>query len=203
MNNLIKYLLYVLVILLLVSWLITVGKSCGEPTKEATDALVETPAEERNVLDEVEDSVSFAEELESILDEEESGEAKEEEAELDYSSYDPKEEVVEEKKPEPKPVEKKEAAPAPSPKPKPAPKAKATSSGSYMIIVGSYIDPNNADRQEAKVKSLGYPAETVVFDLSQYYTVLAGRYTTYDEAASTLKSLKSKGLDGYVKKQTF
>lgn len=205
MNNLIKYLLYLLVALLLISWLITVGKSCGKPDVQAENTAP-TPYEiqqEQTALENEEDSIDFSEELESILDEEEELQSiVEDEDDLDYSSYDPKKDEKVAEKPAPK---KEEVVAKPKPKPKatskPAPKA--TSSGRYMVIVGSYIHPDNADNQKRKMEKLGYSGEVVVFDLSEYYTVLAGRYSDFSSAQRIVNQLSGKGVDAYVKKQTF
>jgi len=202
MNNLIKYLLYLLVLLLLVSWIITVGKSCGKTeAPAATQETYEITEDNGASLEEAENA-NFGEELESILDEEEEKleSIVEDEKDLDYSSYDPKKDVApEEKKEVKKEVVKPKQKPATKPKPTPA----STSSGRYLVIVGSYIHPDNADKRKAKLKKLGYSSEVVVFDLSQYHTVLAGRYSNFDTAQGVVNKLSGKGIDAYVKKQTF
>lgn len=202
MNNLIKYLLYLLVLLLLVSWIITVGKSCGKnETPPPTNDTYEITEEDQASLEETE-TADFGEELENILDEEEAEleSIVEDENELDYSSYDPEKDVV---PAETKKVEKTEPRPKEKPKPKTTSAPASSSTGRYMVIVGSYIHPDNADRQKDKLSNLGYSSEVVVFDLSQYHTVLAGRYSNFDSAQRVVNQLSGKGIDSYVKKQTF
>lgn len=204
MNGIIKYLLYLLIALLLISWIITVGKSCNKPKNEVGQTDIYEITESQS--SEGEETVSFDEEMENILNEEEAaaedivGDQEKElesivaEEDLDYSSYDPKKDVVE---------EKKEVAPAQRPAPAPQKKPVASSSGRYMVVAGSYIHPDNAKKQKNKLSNMGYPAEVVVFDLSQYHTVLAGRYSDYASAQRAADRLDAKGLDCYVKKQTF
>ena len=41
-------------------------------------------------------------------------------------------------------------------------------------------------------------AEVFVFDLSQYYSVPAGRYATLSEARTVARNLNQEGLEAYV-----
>jgi len=80
----------------------------------------------------------------------------------------------------------------------------STGSGKYMVIAGNFLVQNNAGNMVNKLKNLGYnDAESIVFDHSQYYTVLANRTDDYDRALSISNRLKSNGIDNYVKSQTF
>ncbi len=66
---------------------------------------------------------------------------------------------------------------------------------------GSYIVESNANKMKRKLSNFGYNSEIVVFDLSQYYTVLAGRFSTRSEASQVVRNLRSKGIDCYVQKK--
>lgn len=78
---------------------------------------------------------------------------------------------------------------------------KSSYSGAYMVIAGNYLVESNADEMVRKLKSAGYSsAEAVVFDLSQYYTVLAARYDSRSTASNTSEDLKRRGFDNYVLK---
>jgi cell division protein FtsN len=78
----------------------------------------------------------------------------------------------------------------------------SSSAGEYMVIAGSYIINTNAENMVLKLKKMGYSnAEIVVFDQSQYYTVVAGRSSSYDGALSVSGKLKSRGVDSYVHKK--
>lgn len=71
--------------------------------------------------------------------------------------------------------------------------------GGYVVIAGNYLLENNADVMVRKLNASGYnQAEKVVFDLSQYYTVIAGRYETRNLANSISSELSAKGIDNYV-----
>ncbi len=72
-------------------------------------------------------------------------------------------------------------------------------SGGFVVIAGNYLLENNADEMVKKLKSAGYSqAQKVVFDLSQYYTVIAGRYESRSVANSISSELNGKGIDNYV-----
>lgn len=87
--------------------------------------------------------------------------------------------------------------------PRSVPPATSTSSysGDFMLVAGNYLVESNASSMVTKLKAQGYSsAEHVVFDLSQYYTVIAGRYNTRNAADQASASLKRKGFDNYVLK---
>lgn len=74
-----------------------------------------------------------------------------------------------------------------------------STSGDYLVIAGSYIINTNAENMILKLKKMGYDkAEIIIFDQSQYHTVVASRSNNYDQALSVSGALKSKGIDSYV-----
>lgn len=78
----------------------------------------------------------------------------------------------------------------------------SSSSGGFMVVAGNYLLENNASVMVRKLKSQGYTeAEKVVFDLSQYYTVVAGNYESRSIAKSISSELNGKGIDNYVLKR--
>ena len=78
----------------------------------------------------------------------------------------------------------------------------SSSSKPYFIIAGNYIDKSNADVMKKKLIKLNFNnAEIVNFELSQYFTVIAGRYNTESQAHNLVSKLKNKGIDCYVKKK--
>lgn len=87
-------------------------------------------------------------------------------------------------------------------KPKPRPSYSNTG-GKYMVIAGNFLVEGNASNMVNKLRTLGYEAESVVFDESQYYTVLANRTDDYNNALSVSSRLKSEGVDNYVKTQKY
>jgi hypothetical protein len=74
--------------------------------------------------------------------------------------------------------------------------------GRYLVIAGSYILENNADVMVKKLVKMGYSnAEKVVFDLSQFYSVCAGRYDDYTKAVQVDSDLERRGIECYVHKK--
>ncbi len=72
-------------------------------------------------------------------------------------------------------------------------------SGKYMLLAGSYLIEDNAQAMVRKLKKLGYnKAEMVIFEMSQYHSVCAGRYTSLSSAQQESSTLKRKGIDNYV-----
>ncbi|GLR19007.1 SPOR domain-containing protein [Portibacter lacus] len=86
-----------------------------------------------------------------------------------------------------------------TPTSKPAYSSNAGTGGSYLVVAGSYLIKDNAQKMVDKLKKLGYTnAEIVNFDESQYHSISAGRYDSYDSAGKVAKTLKQKGIDCYV-----
>jgi len=145
---------------------------------------------------------------------------------VDYNDLDAKVEVLEEKKksqPAPSlPLKNKETASLKSEsaksdqssKPATKPKEKISESvrdlspskvmegdgGTYMVMAGSYLLKENAEKMRSKLKSLGFnQAEIVVFPSSEYHSVVAVRYSSESKAQSAASELKRKGIDSFVK----
>jgi len=78
------------------------------------------------------------------------------------------------------------------------PKQKSTYSGKYLVVAGSYLVRGNAEKMKKRLYDLGYNSEIVNFNLSQYYSVLAGRFNSRKEAQNTVTILKRNGIDSYV-----
>jgi len=74
----------------------------------------------------------------------------------------------------------------------------STNNGSYLVVAGSYLVRNNADKMKRRLNRLGYNSEIVNFDLSQYYSVLAGRFSSRSDAKETVSILKRNRIDSYV-----
>ena len=78
-------------------------------------------------------------------------------------------------------------------------KATVSPTGKYMVVAGNFLLKSNADAMLARLLKKGYPnAEITVYDLSQYYTVLAGKYNTPGLANSISNELNKAGIDNYV-----
>ena len=75
--------------------------------------------------------------------------------------------------------------------------------GDYLVIAGSYILEDNANKMVKKLRDMGYTnAGVVVFDASEYYSVVAVRHKTQDKAQLSSDALKRKGIDSFVKKKS-
>jgi len=74
-----------------------------------------------------------------------------------------------------------------------------SSQGDFMVIAGNYLVEGNASEMVRKLRASGYNnAEKVVFDLSRFYTVIAGSYDSRSLANSISSELSGKGIDNYV-----
>jgi cell division septation protein DedD len=131
-----------------------------------------------------------------------------------------KKEVVEEKKTEPKtetkPVTKPETKPVTKPKTttqapavvktsQPAQKTtttvESTGDGKHLVIVGNFLQRDNAEQRLQELKKAGFSnVEIVNFDLSEYHAVSAGRFDDVNEARRLVKKLKDyHKIDAYVR----
>lgn len=205
MRMVIKFVLYALVVLLLVSWLTTVIRSCGDdkaaadPVENPLDgAISDEAAVEDELVNDILESVETEEQGEPAASTGSSPQI----TSIDYSkSLDEDEEaMLDQLAKEKKQEAPKEKTPVAS-TPKPA--ASTSSSGSYFVITGSFGEEGNAKKQQQKLKSLGYSsAEVVQFDGSKLFTVISGRYASNGEASKVVDQLKSKHkIDCYVKKK--
>ncbi len=94
-----------------------------------------------------------------------------------------------------------DSKPAKSSKPKPKKRTATSSGGRYLVVAGSYLVKSNAEKMKKRLYDLGYDSEIVNFNLSQYYSVLAGRYNSHSEASNTVTILARNGIDAYVHKK--
>ena len=84
----------------------------------------------------------------------------------------------------------------------PTPARSSSSTGKYLVVAGNYLVEANAREMVKKLKNLGFSsADHIVFDQSQYYTVIASRSSSQSGAQSSSATLKAKGVDTYVHTQ--
>ena len=193
MGRFLKIAVYVAVLFLAYLWIATVAKSCNK--QATTDANDTTEMVEDYVdvdSDEFEDDL-FEDEEGSDLDETATTDGmgggneivEEDTGGIDYTEVD---EIIEENNPV------VESTPAPT-----RSTTSTSYSGKYMLLAGSYLIEDNAQAMVKKLKKLGYDnAEMVIFDMSQYHSVCAGRYTSLSSAQQESSTLKRKGIDNYV-----
>lgn len=115
--------------------------------------------------------------------------------------------VVKQEEPQAKPVTPppaeppaKKTVPAPPP-PAPVVKAADKDAGAHLVIAGNFLERANAEERVRELKKLGYSkAEVVNFELSEYHTACAGRYSDLDEARRVAKKIKDMhAIDTYVR----
>ena len=71
--------------------------------------------------------------------------------------------------------------------------------GKYLVIAGSYLIRENAEKMIKKLNDLGYRDASIInFELSQYHSITAGRYFSYDRAAEIARAIQGRGIDCYV-----
>lgn len=76
-----------------------------------------------------------------------------------------------------------------------------SNSGKFLVVTGSFRMKDNAEAMAKKLRSSGYPnAEVVIFDYSEFYSVVAGRSASQSSASSLKEDLVSDGIESYVHK---
>ncbi len=77
----------------------------------------------------------------------------------------------------------------------------SSENASFLVIAGSFASEENANRMVNKLKDMGYnKAEKIVFDFSQYYSVVSGKHDSESDARSMSLELKNKNINAYVHK---
>jgi len=71
----------------------------------------------------------------------------------------------------------------------------------YLVVAGSFLVKENADKMVRQLTNLGYTAEVRNFNYSQYHSVIAGRYTDKASADRAAAKIKAEGINCYVHKR--
>ena len=73
----------------------------------------------------------------------------------------------------------------------------------YLVVAGAFMQEEYAKDQARRLRADGFEdAEVVVFDLSQYYSVIVGRYATLLDARRVERKLKAAGVpEVYVQRK--
>jgi len=178
MNKMLKVFLSIVGLSLTYLWICSMFQSCNSSSDKSTDDLA--------MLDDLDNG---EEEIIDVSDEDffEEGDSYEDSG--DGESFEVLEEQLVEKPTSSTPARTSTTA--------------ASSGGPYLLISGNYLVKGNAEEMVKKLKSLGYSsAEIAVFDRSQYHTVIASRFSSYETALQSASMLKQKGVDCYVKKKS-
>jgi len=79
--------------------------------------------------------------------------------------------------------------------------ASSSLEGKHLVIAGNFLQMVNAEQRMAELKKAGFKdVEILNFDLSEYHTVCAGRFTDVNEARRMVKKLKDyHKIDAYVR----
>lgn len=196
MNRVLKIVIYAVVLFLIYLWIASVAKSCNNRSAKNNETAISAES-----TDTASDSEIYDEFFEIDTDEQTPAVDNTEYEEIDLSETRAEisdndfsfEQTEQEKK-------QQESRPAATSAPKSKTIATPSSdNGNYMVIAGSYLIKENASKMVDKLKNMGfYGAEIVTFDLSQYHSVSAGRFQTYEQATTTAKEVKNKGIDCYV-----
>jgi hypothetical protein len=194
MGRSLKIAVYVAVLFLAYLWIATVAKSCNKQTTADSKTNTEMVDDLADVdSDEFEDDL-FEDEEGSDLDETATtdgmgGGTFTEEDDSDTIDYTEVDEIIKNNSPTNTPAKSTSTKS----------NTKSTYSGKYMLLAGSYLIEDNAQIMIKKLKKLGYAnAEMVIFDMSQYHAVCAGRYSSLSSAQQESGTLKRKGIDNYV-----
>ena len=197
MSRLLKILIYAVVLFFLFLWVSTIVKSCG--SDEETNTANTSTETAGNTQEETYDEDDFFEdesENDEIADDP-SDLASEDEDQIDYTEID---QVVEDQFSD---QESKPSRPT-STSTSTTTASKGNSNGKYMVIAGSFLIKDYALDMQKRLSKLGYDdSDLVVFDLSQYHSVVASRYSTYEAALKVSNELKRSGVDCYVHAQQF
>lgn len=195
MNNIVRIILYIVGITLLYLWISTMMGSCNasNPVDDIVDAATETniiDAEEYFEEDEFEGGQTID------LSEDDSFET--DGTTTDYTALDEAIDKSFEEAAAPKATTQKST---PKQSSQPASRSQSNSNGKHMVIAGNFLQEGNANKMVTKLKNMGYSAEKVVFNNSQYHSVLAARSNNYSSVSNVSNELKRNGIDNYIKTQ--
>lgn len=196
MGRIFKIIMYVLVLIVLYSILSIVYESCTKTSadmmEKAKDGVENVATTATDAADDLNDEF-FSDDSEDSYGEEDDGGLADDLFDDTASTDIP---TAESKTSRPSST----STTASQTKPRPS---YSNTGGKYMVIAGNFLVEGNAANMVNKLRNLGYDAESVVFDESQYYTVLANRTDDYNNALSVSSRLKSEGVDNYVKTQKY
>jgi len=214
MSGLLKWIGMIILVLCIGIWIVTVAKSCkqiNDPLLENTipddigssveeglsdakanlDDLYEKGAEEMSDLKkeaiEAKDKIAMkAEDMSSKVFEEDPEDLAED-AEAERKAIEARRDVLSEKGGSSSDNSRSSSG-------------SSASTGKYFVVTGAFLDEANAKAMVKQLKKAGYKnAEVAVFDLSQYYTVFARRYNSFNSANDLAASISQKlGFETYV-----
>jgi cell division septation protein DedD len=197
MSRIVRIIVWAIILFAFYFFISTVVKSCGSSENKAQLTDEDTEMLDDNFEDTGGDYFEDSEDDFEGTGEEDSREDSSE----DSASQDKEQETFEEPVAS-SAVEKPASEKAPSKinveKPNPPSNTVSSSSGKYLVVTGSFLMKENADKMIRKLKKMGYSnAGMIIFEASQYHTVTSGRYASRSDANSVVQSLKAAGIDCY------
>jgi cell division septation protein DedD len=219
MGRLIRISIYALAILVLYFFITSVIKSSNSKTKPTDEIII--PSDTTALDSTIKDTIQLSDTLTSdlITNEEIVG------GKIDYDAVDQKIKDIKDMKSYSKAVNTKDPINV-KPETNPTIKTEKTTStiqnktieknsgtvqvktqhkiegndGSYMVMAGSYLIKENADKMVKKLKEMGFvQAKVIVFASSEYHSVVAVQYSSQSKAQEAVSGLKRKGIDAFVK----
>jgi cell division septation protein DedD len=205
MGRLIRIAIYAIIILALYYWTTSMMKDWF-PAREKSNAETVVDTTAADTMDQVLDSIVVANEVpisnEEIID-----------GKIDYSEVDQTVEKIKEKvKEDPIAPVAAEGSAKPAGNVKPVPQVKPSTSipsgtpvassdgGKYMVMAGSYLLKANANKMVKTLKGKGFnSAKVVVFNTSEYHSVIAASYATEAGALASVNLLKKQGIECFVR----
>ena len=202
MGRFLKIGVYVAVLFLAYLWIATVAQSCNKKATADSNDNTEMVDDMVNVeTDEFEDDLFEDEEEGSDFDETATtngmggGNEVENYTDTDAIDYTEVDEIINKSTP-PRATSKSTESNTNKPNIR---NVNTSYSGKYLLLAGSYLIEDNAQTMVKKLKKLGYSdSEIVIFNMSQYHSVCAARYTSLSSAQQESSTLKRKGIDNYV-----
>ena len=201
MRGLLKFLLLTLLLIGIGFWIMTIAKSCNDPSKTTLSTLNDnadesTSDENDGVKDLTEDDSESDEFDEAEFDEAEFDDVEFDEDEDegdDGTEYENDEDEITDEDEDDHDVEEADDPVVTS-------SSSGTADGKYLVVSGSFLGEINAEREVKRLKSMGYDeAEVVVFDFSQYHTVCVKRTNSLSEARGIKNQLGTKhNIEAYV-----
>jgi len=177
-------------IFLSTTWMFNSCKSETNQAIEAVDAVAEST---EDVMKSVEENVKEVTD-ELFEDSDEIIYTNEEEEENNLAN-DLFQEVETDDEVQATPERKRTTTPEPT-------RVRSSFNGNYLVVAGNYLVESNAEEMVKKLRTMGFTdASHIVFDQSQYYTVVASRSESHSGAQSSSATLKAKGVDNYVHTQ--
>ena len=190
MSRILRTLLILLIIVALATWFFTVFKSCGNKNQTLTNAADKIEESATDLADSTSAAISdAAERLEDQFSDDPEAEGDDSETTADDANGT----LTDENDPSSNTSSTTEDA---------SDDFAGNGDWNYLVVTGSFMRQANAKLEANNIRKKGFKdAEVVIFDLSQYYSVIAGRYNSLRQARRIKNQLTTMGMEAYVHKK--